>query len=196
MKDQCLDPKAICVQQCLISVVGCHAGEEFSHICSRKSQDISAVGRTFWLLRSPAVRPEIVQQFCNGESVPVFFIASSSSGGSQPAVTCEVASCFSVDRVNWTFFPTGVGPVLGKVSSGAFALVLGSLNVEKPGNSIDLWEYEDSVSFGQPIKFKLGHSSVCAIRRDTSTHPERMKNPVRRLLAKATLIDPYCVWVK
>ena len=55
--------------QCIISVMGDHAGEDTNTIFDRKKADIDRKGTTFWLIRSPKARPPQVQKIC--KSVPV-----------------------------------------------------------------------------------------------------------------------------
>ena len=49
---------------------------------------------------------------------------------------------------------------------------------------------------GSPLRFILGCSTVCAIRRDTKSDPRRMKSRLRGIVAVARLADPYCVWIR
>jgi len=43
--------------QCIISVMGDHAGEGIDRIFKRKIEDITKINRTFWLVKSPKTKP-------------------------------------------------------------------------------------------------------------------------------------------
>jgi hypothetical protein len=62
--------------------------------------------------------------------------------------------------------------------------------------TLDLWGYADGADPDKPLKFILGLSTACAVRKDMSTHPERMKSRYRRIVAVARLAEPFCVWVR
>jgi hypothetical protein len=48
----------------------------------------------------------------------------------------------------------------------------------------------------KPIKFILGCSTVCAIKKDMAYHSDKMKSRHRVIVAVARLAEPYCVWVR
>jgi len=62
--------------------------------------------------------------------------------------------------------------------------------------TIDLWNYEDFSIPNQPIKYIQGCSTVCALLRNMSTHPERMKSRYRKIIGLARIVEPYCVWLR
>jgi len=57
--------------------------------------------------------------------------------------------------------------------------------------TLDLWDYGEALDIGRPLRFILGCSTVCAVRRDSKSHPERMKSRNRGIVAVARLADPY-----
>jgi hypothetical protein len=61
---------------------------------------------------------------------------------------------------------------------------------------LDLWRYADAANQDLPVKFKLGLSTVCAVRRDMASHPDRMKSRFRGIVAAGRLVEPYCTWVR
>jgi hypothetical protein len=75
------------------------------------------------------------------------------------------------------------------------ALVFDELTRDVDRN-LDLWEYADAADPDKPLKFILGGSTACAVRKDMSTHLDRMKSRYRRMVAVARLAEPYCVWVR
>ena len=77
----------------------------------------------------------------------------------------------------------------------AAALVFDRLTTDVD-RAIDLWEYADGANPDAPLKFKLGLSTVCAVRSDMAAHPNRMKSRYRRVVAVARLAQPYCVWLR
>ena len=91
--------------------------------------------------------------------------------------------------------PTGLGPVTGRLDASAAALVFDELHDDADW-ALDLWGYADGADPDMPLRFILGLSTVCAVRKDMSTHPSRMKSRYRRVVAVARLAQPYCVWVR
>ena len=129
---------------CVLSVMGSHAGEQAVAIFGRKIADCGAVGRTFWVARSPVAQPPQVQELCVAGGAYVVFVEPSSVGGARPTVAAECAREYSPDRVCWLPLPSGLGPVSGKMDRGATALVLGDLSVDV-GGVVDLWEIRELV---------------------------------------------------
>ena len=56
--------KALNCLQCVISVMGDHAGQGVGVVFHRKPADIGRAGKTFWLMQSPKARPPQVQELC------------------------------------------------------------------------------------------------------------------------------------
>jgi hypothetical protein len=187
--------EALQSHSCVISVMGAHANEGSETIFGRKMQDIDKTGMTYWLMRSPKARPPEVQDICKTTTSYVIFIEPASKGGARPTTTVDAASQFSPDRRSWKALPPGIGPVTGKLDTGATALVFDRLETV-PSGTIDLWAYAEAVDSRTPLKFILGCSTVCAVKNDMSPHPGRMKYRYRSVVAVARLVSPFCVWLK
>ena len=186
---------ALAGSHCIISVMGSHAGEDADVIFERKKADIQAVGMSFWLIRSPKARPADVQKMCSTFSGYTIFIEPSTKGGARPTTELNPAKEFSRDRNLWNRIPNGIGPVTGKLDSGATALVFETLTTSK-GGMLDLWDYSDYSDINKPLKIILGCSTICAARRKSKAEEERMKSRYRKIVAIARMKEPYCVWVR
>lgn len=187
--------KALSASECVVSVMGAHAGEGVDTIFRRKIVDCEAFGRTFWVAKSAKARPEQVQALCASGSGYVIFVEPASPGGVRPTTQAESAVEYSPDRVNWCSLPEGIGPVTGQMDDSAAALVFDALATDVDG-TIDLWKYADRSDVSRPLKLVLGLSTLCAVRKDTSEHPDRMKSRERRVVAVGRLTRPYCVWLR
>jgi hypothetical protein len=91
--------------------------------------------------------------------------------------------------------PPGIGPVTGQLDGTATALVFDRLATDVEG-VLDLWRYADAASPDLPIRFKLGLSTICALRGHTASHLDRMKSRYRGIVAVGRLMEPYCAWVR
>ena len=187
--------EALDASECVISVMGAHAGEDADAIFGRKIEDCEAVGRTFWVARSAKARPPQVQAVCRSGRGFVIFVEPASPGGARPTTESDAAAEYSPHRVNWLPLPSGLGPVTGQIDHSATALVFDGLETDV-GGTIDLWTYADGANPDKPLRFILGLSTTCAQRKDMSEHPERMKSRHRRVVAVARLAEPYCVWLR
>jgi hypothetical protein len=187
--------EALNASECVISVMGAHAGESADAIFGRKIDDCEAVGRTFWVAKSAKARPAQVQAICSSGPGYVVFVDPASPGGARPTTASDCATEYSSDRARWLALPDGIGPVTGHMDSLAAGLVLDRLTTHVD-STVDLWAYADAAHSDQPVKFILGVSTACAVRKDMSAHPERMKSRYRRVVAVARLADPYCVWLR
>lgn len=191
-----------CENYVVLSVLGPHAGESEGQIFRRKMLDVRRVRRTFWLHRSSQANPDAVQNICEltqekHDSVYCVFIEPSQPGGAHPTKTGSAAKSYSRDRKMWHELPKKLSPVTGRIDKGAFALVFDFLEyAQGPDVTIDLWDYADFNKPESPIKFQQGRSTVCAIRKDMSKHPEKIKSHRRRVIAIARLVEPFCVWLK
>lgn len=59
--------------QCVVVVMGAHAGEDADAVFGRKIEDCRIVGRTFWVAKSAKARPAQVQAMCrSGSSYAIF----------------------------------------------------------------------------------------------------------------------------
>ena len=181
--------------QCIISVMGDHAGEGVDAIFDRKATDIERTAKTFWLMRSPKARPAQVQALCNNIPTYTIFVEPATKGGARPTTREAAASEYSEDGQVWYRLPKGISPVTGKIDTSAAALVFDMMTTAVNG-TLDLWDYGDFSDTQKPLKFILGCSTVCAIRKDMTSHPERMKSRYRRVVAVARLAVPYCVWLR
>ena len=186
---------ALTCPQCVLSVMGDHAGEDADAIFSRKKNDITRTGKTFWLMRSPKARPAQVQGICKTIPAYTIFVESATKGGARPTTKEDTAKEFSYYWVVWQWLPEGLSPVTGKLDTGATALVFDMMTTDVSG-TLDLWNYGEFSDIQKPLKFILGCSTVCAVRNDTKAHPEKMKSRYRGIVAVARLADPYCVWIR
>ena len=73
------------------------------------------------------------------------------------------------------------------MADSAAALVFDQLTTDADNHTVDLWGYADAAEPDKPLKFILGRSTVCAVRKDMSGHPQRMKSRYRRIVAVARL---------
>lgn len=186
---------ALASPKCVISVMGEHAGEGVDSIFVRKISDIERTGKTFWLVRSPRSRPLQVQRLCTAAPGYTIFIGPATTGGARPTTMADTAKEYSHDRSVWRQLPVGLSPVTGKLDNVATALVFDVLTTDV-GGVLDLWAYSEDSEGHKPLKFALGSSTVCAVRRDSSVHPERMKSRYRKIVAVARINEPFCVWVR
>ncbi|MHB1192273.1 MAG: hypothetical protein ACYC6F_04425 [Longimicrobiales bacterium] len=187
--------EALAASGCVISVMGAHAGEDADVIFGRKIDDCATVGRTFWVAKSPKARPALVQAICTPGWGYVIFVDPSNPGGARPTTRSDSATEYSPDKSGWFPLPSGLGPVTGKMDNSAVALVFDELTTDVDG-SVDLWAYADASDSDKPLRFALGLSTACAVRKDVSTHPRRMKSRYRRVVAVGRLADPYSVWLR
>jgi hypothetical protein len=176
-------------------VMGDHAGEGVDEIFHRKTTDIERTAKTFWLMKSPKARPAQVQALCKKIPTYTIFVEPATGGGARPTTREDAAREYSGDRQLWHRLPEGVSPVAGKIDASAAALVFDMLTTSVNG-TLDLWGYGDFPDAQKPVKFILGCSTVCAIRKDMTPHPERMKSRYREIVAVARLAEPYCVWLR
>jgi hypothetical protein len=186
---------ALRASACVVSVMGAHADEDADTIFGRKMEDCRIAGRTLWVAKSAKARPAQVQAMCRSGSSYAIFVEPATPGGARPTTESDSAAEYSPDGVTWSSLPDGLGPVTGQIDRHAAALVFDRLTTDVDG-AIDLWEYADGANPDMPLKFTLGLSTVCAVRRDMSAHPSRMKSRRRRVVAVARLAEPYCVWLR
>jgi hypothetical protein len=192
--------EALSSHYCVLSVIGPHAGEGIQEIFSRKIEDITRVGRTYWLFRSPKATPAMVQRVgrCIGDAGFVYavFIEPSSRGGSRPTLNDQKATAFSADGLFWDDLPDGLSPVTGKLNPRPHALVMDKIEIYNETMQIDLWGYADSHYTGVPIRLMLGCSTVAVSKNDMSAHPDRIKSRFRNIVGVARLAEPYCGFVR
>jgi hypothetical protein len=187
--------EALRASMCVISVMGAHAGEDAAVIFGRKITDCLETGRTFWVAKSARARPDQVQALCDSTPGYAIFIEPATPGGARPTRRSDDATAYSPDGATWLPLPIGMGPVTGHMDASATALVLDRLTTDVD-LTLDLWRYADGADPDQPLRFALGRSTACAVQKDMSAHPGRMKSRYRRIVAVARLVEPYCVWVR
>ena len=193
--DMTLLEEVLTYPQCIISVMGDHAGEGVDAIFHRKATDIERTAKTFWLMKSPKARPAQVQALCKKIPTYTIFVEPATRGGARPTTREDAAKEYSADGRVWYQLPEGISPVTGKIDTSAAALVFDMMTTAVNG-TLDLWSYGDFSDKQKPVKFILGCSTVCTIRKDMTPHPERMKSRYRGIVAVARLAEPYCVWVR
>ena len=76
--------EALDASECVISVMGAHAGEDTDAIFGRKIDDCETVGRTFWVAKSAKARPAQVQAICNLGLGYAIFVDPASPSGARP----------------------------------------------------------------------------------------------------------------
>jgi hypothetical protein len=190
-----LQKEAMSSPRCIISVMGDHAGEDVDTIFDRKTNDINRAGKTFWLMKSPKARPAQVQKICKPSPIYIFFVEPATRGGARPTTTGDAAKEYSSDGQLWHPIPEGLSPVTGKLDKGAAALVFDLMTTVVSG-TLDLWDYADFSDEQKPMKFILGCSTVCAVKKDMTSHPGRMKSRYREIISVARLAEPFCVWLR
>ena len=184
----------------VLSVMGPHAGEEPDAIFTRKRADILTGGRTFWLIRSHMAKPNMIQKLCSAAvheacNPLCLFLEPSSPGGAVPTKSDCAASEYSPDFSTWHALPRGLTPVTGRITPSACALVFDELTI-RGSEVIDLWDYADFFDPQRPITIRQGASTVCAVDRDTRSHPDRMRSHLRCVIAIGRLAEPYAVWLR
>lgn len=189
-----LDSGATKSPDCIISIIGSHASETLSTIFARKKQEIADDGKAFWLIQSHKATTKQVQRLGQitkpEERIPVLFIDAAQTGGAKPTLHQEQASHYSIDGQIWERIPMGIR-VTGNITKKSTALVLSELHVLEHPIPIDLWEYSE-FDTESPIKFALGSSTVCAIRKPSIG----MKSKFRNAVAYGKLTSPFGVWLK
>ena len=186
---------ALSCPQCVVSVMGDHAGEGADAILSRKKADIERTGKPFWLMRSPKARRRHVQLICSPIPAYTIFVEPATKGGARPTKREDAAIEYSYDGVLWHRIPNDLSSVTGKLDAGATALVFDMMTPDVSG-TLDLWNYGELSDTDKPLRSMLGCSTVCAVRKDMKLHPKNMKSRYRRIIAVARLVQPYCVWVR
>jgi hypothetical protein len=184
----------------VLSVMGPHAGEDSDEIFTRKTADTRRSGRTFWLIRSHSAKPEMIHELCSSAiqqaCIPLcLFLEPSSPGGSVPTKSNVADSEYSSDLLTWYPLPTGVGPVTGRITPSACALVFDKLTMRQ-SDMIDLWDYANFFDPQRPITIRQGASTVCAVGKDTRAYLNRMKSYLRRVIVIGRLAEPYAVWLR
>jgi len=184
----------------VLSVMGPHAGEATEAIFERKIADIRNIGKTFWLVRSHKAKPKMVQSICFTASfrktnVFCLFLQPSSPGGAIPTKYNSAATEYSANLSTWHSLPHGLSPVTGLITRSACALVFDQLDAQE-AEAVDLWQFADFFDPKHPIMIRQGASTLCALRKDMKSDPNRMKSNLRQLVAIGRLVEPYAVWLR
>ncbi len=180
----------------IFSIIGEHAKETKENILSRKKKEIKETGRSFWLIRSVKAKVEDIQNICQlaqsgHKKIFCFFLEPSQKNGAQPTKTEAIASQFSADSLQWKNIPKGI-KVTGKIDKRTAALVFKNLEICPAGAEVDLWEYSNFLNPIEPIRFSLGASTFCSIKK----YNPGLKSRKRRIVAKGELVYPFAVWLK
>lgn len=182
MNGKSLINNALSASQCIISVIGEHAGEGIHGILKRKIDDIKEVGLTFWLQKSSKAKPPLVHKLCASGQTYTFLIEPSSKGGAQPTKSNHKATEYSKDGITWRSISQDyprLGPVTGNVSKSApaYALVFDKLEIIQDISHppLDLWSYADYENPQERIRPYPGRSDICAVKKDMSNHPKRLR---------------------
>jgi hypothetical protein len=139
----------------------------------------------------------MVQGICEaaaGKALKVhcLFVEPSSKGGAAPAKSDSRAREYSADGATWLSLPSGLGPVTGLMTAGACALVFDEL-VLKEQTTADLWDFAEFGAPNSPVIIRQGASTLCAVRKDMKSHPDKMASNVRVVVAVGRLAEPYAV---
>lgn len=134
-----------------------------------------------------------MQEMCSSGLGYLVFVESASEP--RPTTTEAVASHYSTDQHTWQPLPDGLGAVTGKLGPSAKAFIFDSFE-RTAGEPFDMWAYGEWPDGTNPIDTRIGHSTVCGLKRNMSQHPKRMKSRFRSIAACARLQEPFCVWVQ
>ena len=178
-------------RQCVLSVIGPHAGESMSQIYERKIQDIANVGKTFWITSCGKFIFEKINDLCITNDLYIIFIAPSSPNGARPATTETAASGYTINGV-FSPFPEEMSPVTGNINRKTAALVFDELQLldENNASELDLWNYMDAVTLN-PIRFALGSSTKPCLL-NTESEKSGMKSRYRKISAVGHFTPPFC----
>ena len=106
------------------------------------------------------------------------------------------AESFSSDKIHWEKLSSELSPVTGKISTNSFTLVFDEMSLIEQDLKLDLWNYADFEDQKNPVLPKLGVSTICAVRKDMSQHPNKIKSNMRKIEAIARISPLGCVWVR
>lgn len=178
----------------VISIVGTHAGESLEQIFERKKKEIAKAGYTYWLYKSHSGKPDALQKLAktSKSTLDCYFISSSVKSGARPTKEQSISKYSSVDGTRWQKIPKDI--LVTGSSKSAFALVLKEINLTK--RDIDLWNYSSFNDSGNPVRIRLGDSTLAAVKKSSSTHPAKMGSHIRKVIAIGRLMSPFSVWLK
>lgn len=178
----------------LATIAGSHAGCTLEQILTQKRQDIQVTGKTIWLVYSHQVSPGMVQKFLKNEKEAYCYLVLADENSSPP--TKSQAKQCSIDFQTW--FPINsmfknILPVTGKLGNHASGLVFD--NIEDFDANLDLWKYEDQLDSLKSSSFFLGGNTFCAKKFDNGRIVKTAKGRYRKIVARARLCEPYCVFL-
>ena len=172
-------------EKIIFTIVGPHAKENLDDIFSRKKRDIKKEGKTFWVIkRIKQKKPNDVQEFCKNPDVKIYFISPATKDGAQDTKSNTKNKEYSEDNKCWNKLP--ISKVTGTGKDCAF--ILDSLEM-KNNCEIDINHYAEESH--KPVEFLRGASTICAIKEDMTSHPNRLKSNIRKVWAVGTLKYPY-----
>lgn len=175
------------------SLIGCHAGETVGEIFNRKTLDIERYGKTFWLVNSTKISPfEIQKNLSNNSDITYcyFLFTGILKNNTKPTKVKEEVKFFSIDNKNWNNLPQKISPVTGKINKKTSVFVFDK--IEFINEFIDLWNYVDNTN--NPINIKIWCSTFYG--NYSEELKVGMKSRTRKVIARARLCKPYCVFVK
>jgi len=174
-------------------VIGDHAGEKIGYIFERKIRDVETSGQTFWVIARLNITPQIAIKIAAGHPFYTYFVlpASGKPDGGTPTKIDKVNEQYSIDRLKWLPMPQNISPVTGRGS----ALIFDELEIIKKNEILDLWDYKEYQS-DSALRFRIGASTKCVERGETSSQKGRMKSRFREIAAIGRLKHPYVVYVR
>ena len=94
------------VRYAVITVMGPHAGEDEAAIFARKKIDTEQCGKTFWLVRSSAATPQLIQRLVREAGASDFhcrciFVSPASPGTAQPTSCSAAAVAAAASDSGW-----------------------------------------------------------------------------------------------
>jgi hypothetical protein len=96
--------------------------------------------------------------------------------------------------------PANISPVTGsKSNSRRYALILDQLEWFPPESQrpqLNLWDYARYFAREEPIRGGRGTSTVCAVRKDMSASPRRIKSNCRKIVGVGRLALDASAWVR
>ena len=188
----------------ILQVMGPNAGESPQKIFVRKIIDTDPLGEfkmTYWYARTGLTVQQVRRMAAKadqGKAALELVIVSQKPNqprrDTPPSVTHETASQYSEDSLVWKDLPDGLSPVTGYDLSSGVALVLETITILKPTETIDLNEYSKFETSGEPIIYLRTLAYFGAV--PTKAANDGMKSHKRDLIAVARLKQPYAVFVR
>lgn len=180
----------------VLSVIGPHAGEDIDNIIKRKQKEIKETGKSFWLIKSQRAKTETIQDLGKqaqkeGEKLYCIFVEPGVVGGAQPALNNDRAIYFSKNQKDWQEIPNEIN-ITGQINMQSTGLVFDFIEKPEEDIIIDLWKYSDFMDNTEPIRFRLGASTQCAVKKSS----KGMVSHKRSVVVVAKFVAPYGVYLK